>query len=152
MFYRMAKEIERKFLVTSGAYRTAASHVIHIEQGYLNRDPDRTVRVRLADGRAFLTVKTRNTGCVRDEWEFEIPASDARAMLSKACTGVIVKDRYIVPASDGLVWEVDEFLSPEAPTVAEVELPAAYAPVSIPLWVGTEVTGLKQYYNSNIGV
>ncbi|MDE6301296.1 MAG: CYTH domain-containing protein [Muribaculaceae bacterium] len=147
----MAKEIERKFLVISNDYRNQCIVVRNIEQGYLNRDPDRTVRVRIVDERAFLTVKTRNKGSVRDEWEYEIPETDARKMLKKACTGVIIKRRFIVPGSGGLTWEVDEFISPLAPTIAEVELPCEASSVELPSWVGQEVTGDERFYNSNIG-
>ena len=148
----MAKEIERKFLVTSDAYRLQAHKVIRIEQGYLNRDPDRTVRVRIADSSAFITVKTRTRGCVRDEWEYEIPADDARRMLEVACTGVIVKNRYLVRGDDSRVWEVDEFVHPQVPTIAEVELPTEDARYICPTWVGEDVTGDSRYYNSNLGV
>lgn len=92
----MAKEIERKFLVRDLSFKSAAVEEIHIVQGYLNTDPDRTVRVRIADERAFITVKTRNRGCVRDEWEYPVPVDDARAMMT-ACVGVIDKTRYVGP-------------------------------------------------------
>lgn len=145
----MAKEIERKFLVTDSSYRTMASAERHIVQGYLSRDPRATVRVRIADGRAWLTVKGRNDGAVRDEWEYEIPLSDARDMLSRCATGrVIEKTRYIVDY-DGRRWEVDEFGGElRGLTVAEIELTSADEQPELPPFVGDEVTGDPRYYNS----
>lgn len=145
----MAKEIERKFLVTDSSYRAMASAERRIVQGYLSRDPRATVRVRIADGRAWLTVKGRNEGAVRDEWEYEIPASDARDMLWRCATGrVIEKTRYIVDYA-GRRWEVDEFGGElSGLTVAEIELTSADEQPELPPFIGTEVTGDPRYYNS----
>lgn len=146
----MSKEIERKFLVTDNSYKGIATEKIEITQGYLNRDPDRTVRVRLWNGEAFLTVKTRNQGIVRNEWEYRIPADDAREML-KACEGILEKTRYIVPAENGLKWEVDEFHGRhEGLTVAEIELPSEDYEVGFPPFIGKEVSDDPRYYNSNL--
>lgn len=145
----MAKEIERKFLVTDNSYRAMASAERHIVQGYLSRDPRATVRVRIADGRAWLTVKGRNDGAVRDEWEYEIPMSDARDMLGRCAMGrVIEKTRYIVDYG-GRRWEVDEFGGElSGLTVAEIELDSADEQPELPPFVGDEVTGDPRYYNS----
>lgn len=145
----MAKEIERKFLVTDSSYRDMASAERHIVQGYLSRDPRATVRVRIADGRAWLTVKGRNDGAVRDEWEYEIPVSDARDMLGRCAAGrVIEKTRYIVDYG-GRSWEVDEFGGElSGLTVAEIELDSADEQPELPPFVGDEVTGDPRYYNS----
>ena len=146
----MAKEIERKFLVKDSSYRHMATSSSHIEQGYLSRDPEATVRVRVRDDRAFLTVKGRNHGMVRDEWEYPVPAADAEAMARLAPSTVIEKRRHIVPYG-GLTWEVDEFIGRLAGlTVAEVELPSADVVVELPPFVGREVTGDAAYYNSNL--
>lgn len=144
----MAKEIERKFLVKNDSYREQACRVRSISQGYISTDPDRTVRVRVVDGRGFLTVKTRNIGPVRNEWEFEIPADDATEML-KICVGrVISKNRYIVE-QEGMTWEVDEFLGDLSPlVVAEIELPAADTSFALPSFAGEEVTDNPRYFNS----
>ena len=82
----MALEIERKFLVVDQSFKGTATSVVDMRQGYLSRDADAVVRVRIAGDRAFLTVKTRNRGCVRNEFEYEVPVADADAMLS-ACRG-----------------------------------------------------------------
>jgi len=150
----MAKETERKFLVVSDAYRAGATRVRHIRQGYVSRRAGGTVRVRVADGRGYLTVKGVTAGAVRSEWEYEVPVADAEAMLAEVCDGAVIsKRRYVVPAGGGLSWEVDEFDGPAGVaglTVAEIELPAADAPFARPAWLGEEVTGRPEYYNSNL--
>ena len=88
----MGREIERKFLVTSDAWRAGAEGT-PIRQGYLSLDPARTVRVRLAGPKAFLTVKGLTRGAARDEYEYPIPPEDAAAMLDGLCTARIDKTR-----------------------------------------------------------
>lgn len=150
-FTDMAKEIERKYLVTDDSYRSLAVSRAEISQGYISADPGHTVRVRISDGQGFITVKTRNIGAVRNEWEYEIPLADARAMLAAACSSMLSKTRYIVPATDGLRWEVDEFHGClDGLVVAEIELPDEDYPVDSPAFIGREVTGDPRYYNSNL--
>ena len=147
----MAKEIERKFLVKNSTFRELSTTATRIKQGYLSRLPEATVRVRIAGNKAFLTVKGKNHGCVRDEWEYAVPVADAEAMLDRCAQGsVISKTRYIVP--DGTYnWEVDEFHGPhEGLVVAEIELPHAEATFDRPDFIGEEVTGNPAYYNSNL--
>lgn len=145
----MAKEIERKFLVGDESYKALATENIEIRQGYLSTDPEATVRVRIAGDKAFLTVKGRNRGAVRNEWEYPVPASDAIAMLTCCGGRTVEKTRWIVPAENGLKWEVDEFHGRhEGLVVAEIELPAEDTPFVRPAFVGREVTGEPQYYNS----
>ena len=118
----MPAEIERKFLVNGNGWRQGQG--IRICQGYLNPDKERTVRVRLAGEKAFLTVKGMNIGATRAEYEYPIPVSHAEELL-KICDGpVLEKNRYAVD-HNGLIWEVDEFLGEnEGLIVAEVELKA----------------------------
>lgn len=147
----MAKEIERKYLVTDTSYRQMAVCERYIVQAYLNRDPKATVRVRICGDSAWLTVKGKNNGAVRDEWEYPIPVDDARAMIARCADGrIIEKRRYVVPF-DGRQWEVDEFAGDlEGLTVAEIELPDASATFDLPPFVGEEVTGDPRYYNSSL--
>ena len=147
----MAKEIERKFLVTDQTYKNLASHKEDIAQGYISVDPDRTVRVRIKGCKAYLTVKTRNHGMTRNEWEFSVPVTDAREMLAECCGNILSKTRYYVPAGNGLTWEIDEFHGVhEGLTVAEIELPAENVAFSRPAFIGKEVTGDPAYYNSSL--
>lgn len=147
----MAKEIERKYLVSDTSYRLMAVERLHIVQAYLNRDPQSTVRVRIVDQRGFLTVKSKNDGTVRDEWEFEIPSVDAAEMIERCSSGRIIdKTRFIVPF-EGMTWEVDEFSGElEGLTLAEIELPAADTAFETPSFIGKEVTGDPRYYNSSL--
>lgn len=146
----MAKEIERKFLV-AGDYKQAAVSSSHIVQGYIGRTPSLTFRIRLRDERGYLTVKGRTdaAGMSRDEWEYEIPAADARELLAHS-DGSIEKRRYMVPAGRH-TFEVDEFFGAnEGLTMAEVELSSPDEAFERPAWLGEEVTGDKRYYNSQL--
>ena len=144
----MGIEIERKFLVRGPGWRVAAPATFR--QGYLSRDPERTVRVRLAGDAAFLTVKGRSRGAVRAEYEYPIPPADARELLA-LCEGPLVEKRRHVLEFGGLTWEVDEFLGEnEGLVVAEVELDDASRDVALPDWVGEEVTHEPRYFNSNL--
>lgn len=145
----MGLEIERKFLVSGDSFMAVSTFRIHIVQFYLNAEPDRTVRVRISGSRAWLTVKGITNGCRRGEWEYEIPVADAEAMRCMAVGRVVSKTRWIVPAGDGLKWEVDVFDGPLLGLrVAEIELPSEDTGFDRPAFVGREVTGIPAYYNS----
>ncbi len=144
----MAFEIERKFLVSDNTFVSLASSRHHIIQAYLSTEPARTVRIRICDDKAWITVKGKNQGATRHEWEYEIPVADASEMIDLCTTGVLAKWRYIVPFA-GYKWEVDVYENKLAPLiVAEVELENADADVVLPPFVSKEVTGDKRYYNS----
>lgn len=141
----MAKEIERKFLVVNDSFLTLAHTVSHIKQAYLSVNPDATVRVRIRDSKAFITVKSRNKGISRDEWEYPIPVIDAEEMISKcAISPILIKDRYCVGP-----WEIDRFHGAlEGLTLAEIELPSEASEIDLPSFIGKEVSGDVRYYNS----
>lgn len=142
-------EIERKFLVRDSSWRAAVTEATRIRQAYLRTDGEATVRVRVRDGRpATLTVKSQAAGLTRLEFEYEIPVSDAEAMLPLRQGEIIEKVRHMVPVA-GLAWEVDVFAGALAGLViAEVELTSPTQAVTLPPWVGEEVTGQLAYYNS----
>ena len=146
----MSKEIERKFLVNGNAWRTLAQGVLY-RQGYLNSAKERTVRVRTAGEKGFLTVKGTTNGVTRSEFEYEIPFADADEMLSGlAEKPLIEKRRFKIPAG-ALVWEIDEFLGENAGLiVAEIELPDEDAPFERPDWLGREVSNDPRFFNSNL--
>ena len=144
----MKIEIERKFLLTGDDWRQGATGTLY-RQGYLCTDPERTVRVRIGGDTAILAIKGRGDGLSRPEYEFPIPASEAVTLLDRLCLQPLVeKVRYLVPFA-GLTWEIDEFLGANAGLVlAEVELEHPDQVVSLPPWVGREVTGDPRYYNA----
>ena len=147
----MAQEIERKFLV-KGGFKEAAFDALRITQGYLSTAPGRSVRVRLRGDQGFLTVKgpSLDGGLSRFEWEKEIGADDARALLELCEPGIIDKTRWLVKAGSH-TFEVDEFHGDnEGLVVAEVELNAPDEPFEKPAWLGEEVTGDRRYYNSSL--
>lgn len=145
-------EIERKFLVKSEAFKDEAFKVTHIIQGFLNRDPERTVRVRLKNDEGILTVKglSSDDGLKRFEWEKHISKIDAKALLEFCEKGVIDKLRYDIKV-DNHIFEVDEFFGDnQGLIIAEVELNAEDEVFSKPNWLGEEVTGDIRYYNSQL--
>jgi len=148
----MAKEIERKFLVT-GEFMDLAVMQIEITQGYLSVDPERIIRLRISNGAtAILSVKApvKKTDFSRHEWEFEIPVSEALEVLKVCLPEAISKTRYIVPFS-GHRFEVDVFHGRnEGLIIAELELDSEDESFERPEWLGEEVTGKPEYYNSNL--
>jgi CYTH domain-containing protein len=142
----MGIEIERKFLVNGTAWRHGDG--VRFSQGYLNRDKERTVRVRLAGEKAFLTIKGVSVGASRAEFEYEIPASDAEQLL-KLCDGPVIEKIRRVIQLEGATWEVDEFLGENAGlVVAEIELHSEDQAFDRPEWLGEEVTHDSRYFNS----
>lgn len=144
----MAKEIERKFLVTGDGWRQAEP--VRYRQGYLSTDPGRTVRVRIAGDRAKLTIKGKTAGCTRSEFEYSIPLEDAEELLELCEQPIIDKDRRKIDVG-GFTWEVDEFHGENGGLIlAEIELDAEGRRFPLPGWVGREVTDDPRYYNANL--
>lgn len=148
----MGVETERKFLVKSDAWRADADAGTVMAQGYLADTERAVVRVRVAGSRGFLTVKGRNTGISRAEYEYPIPAADALQMLETlSCGGIVRKTRFRVASGAGLTWEIDVFEGENAGLVtAEIELPDEKTVFEKPAWLGAEVSGDARYYNSNL--
>ena len=145
-------EIERKFLVLSEAYKKEAFKTTRIVQGFLNTDPERTVRVRVKGDRGFLTVKglTSEKGTTRFEWETEISKLEAEELLGLCEKGKIDKLRHEVKVGDH-IFEVDEFFDDnEGLVIAEIELKTEDEPFKTPKWLGEEVTSDIRYYNSQL--
>ena len=146
----MAQEIERKFLVLDDSFKHEAFSKSHIQQGYICSERGRTVRVRIRDERAYLTIKgpSENGGLSRYEFEYEIPLEDARQMMQFCEPGIIDKTRWLVKSGKH-TFEVDEFFGDnEGLVVAEVELAYEDEPYEKPHFIGKEVTGDRRYYNS----
>ena len=144
------QEIERKYMVV-GEYKHLAHSSIRLTQGYI-ASGRRTVRVRISDQRAWLTIKgpSHDGGLSRFEWEKEIEPNEALQLLTLAEGALIDKCRYLVEY-EGHTFEVDEFYGEnEGLIIAEVELSSADEEVILPSWIGREVTGEKRYYNSHL--
>ena len=148
----MDLEIERKFLVLNEDFRKLATHKKKITQGYLNSSKVRAVRVRIAEDKAFLTVKgeSNETGLSRFEWEKEIEMHAAKNLLPLCEPSLLEKIRHYVPVGNHL-FEVDEFLGDnKGLLIAEIELSDEEEAFSMPDWIGREVTGDAEYYNVSL--
>lgn len=147
----MAQEIERKFLV-AGDFKSQAYAESRIVQGYISSARGRTVRVRIRDGKGYLTIKgaSNDSGLSRYEWERELPLAEAEELMKLCEPGIIDKTRYLVRS--GLhTFEVDEFYGAnEGLVIAEVELASEEEPFVKPDFIGREVTGDVRYYNSQL--
>ena len=147
-------EIERKFLVKSDGFKQKATSQTRIVQGFLNTDPERTVRVRIKGEQGFLTVKgaSNESGTTRFEWETEITVAEAANLIDLCEAGILEKVRFEVPLGKH-TFEVDEFLGENKGLIlAEVELKHEDERFEKPDWLGQEVTGQVQYYNSQLSL
>ena len=148
----MAIEIERKFLVTSTAYKKAAYNFYDMVQGYIAHEKGNSVRVRITNTEAVMTIKgpSDSKGMSRYEWNHQIPVEDAKELLKLSQGGVIEKRRYLVHSGPH-VFEIDEFYGDnEGLVIAEVELQSENETFEKPSFVGKEVTGDRRYYNSQL--
>ncbi|MFP5077131.1 CYTH domain-containing protein [Rhizobium sp. YIM 134829] len=147
----MAKEIERKFLVAGDGWRATAGPGVAMRQFYIAAMSDRSVRLRILDAKsAKLTIKVGTGLLVRDEFEFDVPLSEAEDMLSAALGTVIEKTRYRVPGG-AHVWEVDVYAGVHAGLiVAEVEMRSEDDDPTLPDWLGAEVTSDGRYSNFSL--
>lgn len=145
------REIERKFLVVSDAWRAKATSRSHIEQGYLARGRKATARIRIRDGKhATLTIKSREPGISRSEFEYRVPLKHAKALMELCGSARVEKQRYTVPQGK-LTWEVDVFINrPDGLVLAEIELEREDQEVRLPRWIGEEVTADRRYRNSSL--
>ena len=142
----MGVEIERKFKVKEDFRPTGVG--ISMAQGYLSRDPKRTVRIRTAGIQGFLTIKGETHGASRCEYEYEIPHAEAQELLALCDAPLVEKTRYVETVA-GFRWEVDVFHGAnEGLVVAEIELADEAQEFPLPTWSGAEVTGVRRYYNA----
>jgi adenylate cyclase len=146
----MAKEIEKKFLVKGDQWRDHAEGTIY-RQGYLSTEKERVVRVRTIGNTGYLTIKGITVGASRLEYEYEISVSDSNEMLDQLCLKPLIeKKRYKLEYAN-LLWEIDEFFGDnQGLIIAEVELEEEDQKISLPPWIGEEVTSDPRYFNSNL--
>ena len=138
--------------MVKGEFRDEVFQATEIKQGYLCRDKDMTVRVRIRGDKGYLTIKGKRTGFSRFEWEKEIAVDESLALLSQTTSGIIEKTRHLVKNTDGKhIWEVDVFHGDnEGLVMAEIELSDPNEPFDKPDWIGQEVTDDKRYYNNQL--
>ncbi len=149
----MGVEIERKFRVNLAEWQKIDTpHGNSLRQGYMIKEPEKTVRIRIANQQSFITIKGKTQGATRTEFEYEIPRNEAEQLLTDFCEDVISKIRYNIEFA-GKLWEVDVFFGDNAGLIiAEIELDTEDEMFELPPWVGKEVTGDERYYNSNLSV
>jgi len=147
----MGFEIERKFLVRGNDWQRLATRQLSLRQAYLAANGKSSIRIRIkGDGSATLTVKSRPVDLRRLELEYDIPVLEAEALMQLRQGAIVEKVRHVIPCGD-LVWEVDVFSGDNYGLVlAEVELQHERQSIELPPWVGAEITGQPQYYNSSL--
>ncbi|BDS10639.1 CYTH domain-containing protein [Aureispira anguillae] len=148
----MGIEIERKYLVNPTLWQLTKPLAVAtpIRQGYLSLNPERTVRIRIKNNNAYLTIKGKNEGIKRIEFEYPIPLEEGLDLLPLCEGAIIEKTRYTI-AIEGLTWEIDEFEGENLGLiVAEVELQAEHESIRLPVWIKQEVSLDPRYYNANL--
>ena len=140
-------EIERKFLINTKLWKPKGT-CIKIRQGYLSVDPERVVRVRVADEKAYITIKGKPKGIVRAELEYEIPKNEAEVLLIMCLDFPIEKTRFKENIGN-MIWEIDVFEGENKGLVlAEIELSDENQKFDLPDWIGEEVSLDSRYYNA----
>ena len=146
----MAQEIERKYLLKNNSWKSEISSKNKIMQGYLNSNPERTVRIRITNNVGFLTIKSKNKGSSRKEFEYKIPLKEAEELILLCEQPIIKKMRHLV-VKENHTWEIDVFEGEnKGLIVAEIELSEVNEKFEIPVWIGKEVTEDTRYYNSQL--
>lgn len=144
----MSVEIERRFLLKNDGWRRIASAPQTLQQGYLSVEKERTIRVRIIDDQAWLTLKGYISDVSRSEFEYEIPLAHAQTMMATMCPFKMEKRRYRVEF-EGFLYEIDEYFGDNAPLiVAEIELPSEDATFTRPDWLGEEITSDGKFTNA----
>lgn len=144
-------EIERKFLVDTAKWELIDKPFgDYFRQGYIHKEASKTIRIRLTDSTAYLTIKGISTGISRPEFEYEIPQSEAKDLLDNFCDSELSKTRYTIE-HQGKTWEVDVFHDAnEGLIIAEIELQSEDEAFDLPEWVTLEVSDDIRYFNSNL--
>ncbi len=140
-------ETERKFLINNTILPLLKNGILYV-QGYLNTNPERTLRVRIAGEKAFITIKGKTNKCSRLEFEYEIPRKDAEELIP-LCENIPVKKIRHIIHHDSHCWEIDVFLDEnKGLLLAEIELNSEDEKFTIPSWIEKEVTNDVRYFNS----
>ena len=124
---------------------------MRIRDGLIANNKGNKARVRIADDVATIALKSRRRGQVRTEFEYAIPYSDAEEMLRTMCGGnVLDKVRHFVSYA-GNTWQIDVYEGLlEGVVLAEIELTDANQKLTLPDWIGEEVTADPRYRKVNM--
>ena len=148
----MKVEIERKFLVETQDWKKLIVEKHSIQQGYLNTDKSCNVRVRIMNTVAFITIKGKRINTVRPEFEYEIPLNDAESILKLTKNSIIKKTRFTIN-HQGQIWEIDQFEGDnQGLVIAEIELKQIDEAISLPDWIGTEISNDERFYNRSLSI
>ena len=148
----MKVEIERKFLVKNQDWKKLIVEKHSIQQGYLNTDKSCNVRVRIMNSAAFITIKGKRVNTARPEFEYEIPLNDAESILKLTKNSIIKKTRFTVN-HQGQIWEIDQFEGDnQGLVIAEIELKQKDEAISLPNWIGTEISDDERFYNLSLSI
>lgn len=148
----MGIEIEKKFLLINDDWKKDTTSTIYY-QGYLHSGAGKTVRVRIAGEKSFLTIKGKHSGISRMEFEYAIPMEDAKVLLEELCEKPIIHKKRYLKNHGGFLWEIDEFYGENQGLIlAEIELEDEQQNFPKPTWVGKEVTHDGRFYNANLRV
>jgi len=147
----MAVEIERKFLVVDDGWKNSIVRSVRICDGLIARNNGQKVRVRIADGVATIAIKSRRRGPARSEFEYAIPYSDTEEMLRTMCGDIVLhKVRHFVSYGSN-TWQIDVYDGLlEGVVLAEIELTDADQKLTLPDWLGEEVTADPRYKKVNM--
>lgn len=149
----MIIEIEHKYLVKHELWKQIVpDKSVPIKQAYLSKDPEKTIRIRVAGEQGFITIKGKTVGAGRPEYEYEIPLEEASDLIGKFCNNLIEKTRHYV-LYENKTWEVDVFEGLNTGLiVAEIELNSEDEQYEKPHWIDRDVTTDRKYANSNLVV
>ena len=146
----MGIEIEKKFLLKNEDWKRQCTEGVQIKQGYLNSHTERTVRIRISGGNGEITIKGKTENLTRKEFEYQIPYEEALSLIQLCETPIIEKTRFKIK-QENLTWEIDQFGGENIGLIiAEVELESENQILTLPSWVGKEVSQDSKYYNSSL--
>lgn len=149
----MGLEIEHKYLLKPESWNNVVPYKsVSLQQAYISTDPEKTIRVRTMNDKAYITIKGKASGARRLEFEYEIPLSDAHELIKNFSTNLVEKTRHYIDVG-GKTWEVDEFKGAnEGLFVAEIELVSEDEAYPLPDWVDLNITDDQRYANSNLAL
>jgi len=147
----MGIEIERKFLIKNERWRSLVETSKSCTQGYVNLKGNGSIRIRIIGDKGFVTLKGPREGIRRSEFEYEIPVADATILLDSFCDAAVISKIRHELTYEGNLWEIDEFSGENnGLLIAEIELESEHQTVSLPDWVGKDVSEDERFFNAHL--